>query len=298
MKIWPRRATDAAPGSRLRDRIRAQLDRVPGVRTGADIQRRYVEARGSALAAAISLYGFLALFAVAVLAIAVLGFVSAGNANVAQTLTRQLGLTGQAARTVHEAVDTARRRRDVATVVGLVGLAWTGTSLAIVIADAYNAAWHVDRRGLVDRAVGVAWLAGASVAIAAGGFATAAWSVLPGVFAPLVVVVSVATNAALLVWTSWILPNRRVPVRVVVPAALLGAVALEVLKVVGAYAVPHLVARSSQVYGTIGVVFALLAWLLVFGRLVVYVALVEARGDERQYGDRQVDVEVPALPRR
>ena len=280
------------------ERVGAALDRRAAVRAGRDIQRRYVQARGSALAASISLYGFLALFAVTVLAIAVLGFVSAGNANVAQTLTRQLGLTGQAARTVHEAVNTARNKRGVATVVGLVGLAWTGTSLAIVIGDAYNAAWHVDRRGLVDRAIGVVWMAGASVAIAAGAFATAAWGVLPGVFAPLVVVVSLATDTALLVWTSWILPNRRVPVRTLVPAALLGALGLEALKLIGAYLVPHLVERSSQVYGTIGVVFALLAWLLVFGRLIVYVAIVEARGDELRQGDREVAVEAPALPGR
>ena len=121
---------------------------------------------------------------------------------------------------------------------------------------------------------------------------------LPAVFAPLVVVVSVATDVALLAWTSWILPNRRAPVRALLPAALLGAVGLEALKVVGAYAVPHLVARSSEVYGTIGVVFALLAWMLIFGRLIVYVAVVEARGWERAHGDRPVDVEVPALPTR
>ena len=274
------------------------MDRVPGFRAAVDIQRRYLEARGSALAASITLYGFLALFAVTVLAVAVLGFVSARNANVAQTLTRQLGLTGEAARTVHQAVNTARKRREVATVVGLVGLAWTGTSLAIVIGDAYNAAWHVDRRGLADRALGVVWLVGASLAIAAGGFATAAWSILPDVFAPLVILVTLATNAALLLWTSWILPNRRVPIRILVPAAVLGAVALEALKVIGAYAVPRLVAHSSQLYGTIGVVFALLAWLLVFGRLIVYVALIEARGDERKHGEREVDVEAPALPGR
>jgi uncharacterized BrkB/YihY/UPF0761 family membrane protein len=81
-----------------------------------------------------------------------------------------------------------------------------------------------------------------------------------------------------------------------VPAALVGGVALEAMKLVGAYAVPHLVARSSEVYGTIGVVFALLVWLLLFGRVVVYVAIIETRGWERRHGEREVDVEVPALP--
>jgi membrane protein len=279
-------------------RLRARLVRLPGVSAALDVQRRYTAARGSALAAAITLYGFLALFAVTLLAIAVLGFLSAGGTHLARDLPNQLGLSGQAARLVHRAVDSARRSRGVATIVGVLGLAWTGTSLAVVVADAYNAAWQVERRGLLDRVVGLVWLVGSGVPIAAGAAATALFSVLPGFFAPVVVVVALATNAALFIWTSWVLPNRRVPVRALVPAAALGAVALEALKVLGAYAVPHLVARSSEIYGTIGVVFALLAWLLVFGRVVVYVAIIEARNWERAHGDQQVDLEVPALPAR
>jgi membrane protein len=277
-------------------RLRALVARCPGAPTLLDLQRRYDEARGSALAASISLYGFLALFAVTALAVAVLGFLSAGGAHVARDLPNQLGLSGSASRTVRDAVDAARRSRATATVLGGLGLAWTGTSLAVVVADAYDAAWQVERRGLLDRVLGLVWLVGAVLAIAAGAFATAAWSVLPGLFAPLVIVVSLATNAALFLWTSWILPNRRVPLAALVPAALVGAVALEAMKLVGAYAVPHLVARSSEVYGAIGVVFALLVWLLVFGRVVVYVAVIETKGWERRHGEREVDVEVPALP--
>jgi len=289
----PRRA---APHRELVARLRARVLRLQGAETVFDVQHRYAEVRGSALAASITLYLFLAIFAVIVLAIAVLGFLSAGGASLAKNLPGQLGLSGSAARLVHHAVDTARRSRQVATLVGLAALAWTGTSLAIVIADAYNASWDVDRRGLVDRLYGVAWLGGAALCIGAGGFATAAWGLLPGVFAPLVIIVSLATDTALFAWTSWLLPNRRVPIRALLPAAVLGAVALEVLKVLGAYVVPHLVSRASAVYGTIGVVFALLTWLLVFGRIVVYVAIVEARGWERHHGERVVDVEAPALP--
>jgi uncharacterized BrkB/YihY/UPF0761 family membrane protein len=279
-------------------RLRDRLVRLPGVAPTLDVQRRYVAARGSALAASITLYGFLALFALAVLAIAVLGFVSAGGPHVARDLSNELGLTGEAARVVHRAVDAARRSRAVAGIVGVLGLAWTGTSLAIVVGDAYNAAWQVERRGIIDRALGVVWMAGAAVPIAAGAAATALWSLLPGFFAPLVVLVSVATNAALFTWTSWILPNRRVPVRALLPAALAGAVALEALKVVGAYAVPQLVRHSSEIYGTMGVVFALLAWLLVFGRLVVYTAIVEARQWEGGHADHPVEVNMPTLPAR
>ena len=115
-------------------------------------------------------------------------------------------------------------------------------------------------------------------------------------FAPLVIVLSLSTDTALFVWTSWILPNRRVPIRALLPAAALGAVGLEALKLIGAYVVPRLVSHSSAIYGAIGVVFALLAWLLIFGRLVVYIAIAEAHGWERHHGERVVDLEGPALP--
>jgi membrane protein len=223
---------------------------------------------------------------------------AASGADVARNLPSQLGLTGSAARLVRDAVDSAEHSRQAATVIGLVGLAWTGTGLAVVIGDAYDAAWRVRGRGVVDRVRGLVWMAGAGVGIAAGGLATSAWGLLPAALGPLDLLVALATNTALFLWTSWFLPHRRVPLVALLPAAVLGGACLEVLKLLGAYVVPKLVASSSEVYGTIGVVFALLAWLLVFGRVVVYVALFEAHGWERHHGARDVEVRVPALPRR
>jgi uncharacterized BrkB/YihY/UPF0761 family membrane protein len=62
------------------------------------------------------------------------------------------------------------------------------------------------------------------------------------------------------------------------PAALVGAVCLEVLKLVGTFDIPRIVSRSSELYGTIGAVFALLVWFLVIGRVVVSVTLIEHEG--------------------
>jgi len=114
----------------------------------------------------------------------------------------------------------------------------------------------------------------------------------------LIVLASLGVNTVLWLWTSWVLPNRRVPWRALVPAAVFGAVGLELLKLAGGYVVPLLVSRSSALYGTIGVVFALLAWLLVLGRLVVFVTVLEVDGWERSHGTEEVVVKVPALPDR
>jgi uncharacterized BrkB/YihY/UPF0761 family membrane protein len=58
-------------------------------------------------------------------------------------------------------------------------------------------------------------------------------------------------------------------------------VALEVLKFVGGVWVPRLIANSSELWGTIGAVFALIAWILIFGRVIAYVAIIEVLEAER-----------------
>ncbi len=252
------------------------------VRAGRELQRRYDAIGGPTLAGGVTLYGFLAMFALLVLGVAALGYVSAGNRNLASDLTRDLGLTGQAARIVTESVDAAQDSRRLTTVFGVIGIVWLGSSFALVVANAFDAAWHVPGRGLRDRLLGLVWLAGSALLAAVSAGATALWALLPGVFAPLVIAVTFAGNGALWMWTSWMLPNRSVAWRTLVGPAVLAAVLLEVLKVAGAYVVPHFVTTSSELYGSIGVIFAILLWLLVLGRLVVYLAVVEAWRAERQ----------------
>lgn len=233
------------------------------VSRGRAIYRRYNQLNGRTTAAAITLYGFLALFALAVLAVAIVGFVSSGNDHVAADIVNWLGVTGTAAKVVTDAVDAASNSARVASVIGLVGLIWVGSSFAVAIAHAYNEAWRVPTRVNSERLKGLG-----------------------------------CVNTALWMWTSWVLPNRRVSWRALLPAAMFGAVGLELLKVAGGYVVPLLVARSSALYGTIGVVFALLAWLLVLGRLVVFVTVIEVDGWERAHGTEEVTVKVPVLPDR
>ena len=59
---------------------------------------------------------------------------------------------------------------------------------------------------------------------------------------------------------------------------------------------PHLVKSSSQLYGSIGIVFAILAWLLLFGKLIVYSATLNVVLWEQRKGTVKTIVEVPAQP--
>lgn len=280
--------------------VRKRLDRLGERRRWLGfllaLQARFGELHGSQMASAITLTAFVTLFPLVLVAIAVVGWVSVGSDDVPQRVVENLGLTGRAADTMTDAIGTAEKSRQAASVIGVAGLLWTGLGLAGAVAYAYDTAWQVKARGIKDRLVGLGWLAGLGGLVAASLAATAAIEWVGAVVAPLALVVGLALNAGIFVWTSWMLPNRRVGVRPLLLPALVGGVALEVLKVVGTLLVPRLVANSSSLYGTIGVVFAVVAWLLFLGRLVVYVAVAEVVAWERGHGTQRTVIELPALP--
>ena len=83
--------------------------------------------------------------------------------------------------------------------------------------------------------------------------------------------------------------------RALLPGAAVCAVGFEVLKLVGTIYVPRLVASSSALYGSLGIVIAILAWLAFFGRLLVYGAVVNVLRWEGGHGTVQVPVEVPRV---
>jgi membrane protein len=260
------------------DRIAAQF---PPLRYVLSIQDRYEALHGNVSANSVTLTAFLALFAITLLAVAVVGYLDRSNVDVAQAVTSWLGLSGDAAQVVTDAVTTASSSARFATVIGLIGVVTIGTSFGGAIATSYNIAWDVKNRGMIERVRALVWLAGAGVLGAISVWTTVLWTRFPTELAWLVVIVTMLANGVLWLFTSWWLPNRTVSFRAMLPAAAAGAAMLEALKVIGGIWVPHLVTRSSELWGAIGAVFALIAWILFFGRVVVYVTIIEVLEAER-----------------
>jgi membrane protein len=294
-----------APGHEPVERLPGVLGRIQGLSTrpglgwvdvAARVQKRVGDQHGNYLAGAISVAAFLALFPLLLVALSVAGFISHGHGDVSGSVIRHLGLSGAAAAEITNALRTAERNRQATGLIGLAGLFWSGLGVIGALQYAYNQLWQVQERGIKDRLVGVAWIVGAVVLFAGSALLTALLAVLPGLLSPLALIVAAATNVALFWWTAKILPNRDVGWRPLLPGAVLGGVGLEVLKFVGGFYVPSLVKHSSQLYGSIGVVFALLAWLLLFGKLVVYAATLNVILWERDVGTIKAIVEVPRQP--
>jgi membrane protein len=262
----------------------------------ARVHERSLELHGGQMAGAITLMAFLSLLPLLLVGIAVLGFWSAASSDLTNELIDGLGLRGSsAAETLVDAVASAEQSRRTASVVGLLLLLWTGLGLVGALQTTWNVCWQVQGRGLRDRLVGVVWIAGGGLLLVA----TFGFTILARFANQWAEIVSLAgglvSGTLLFWWTSRILPNRDVGWRPLFGPAVFGAVGFEILKYVGTFLVPHLVTRSSALYGSLGVVFALLGWLLVLGRLIVYVAVLEVILWEERHGTETASIDLPLL---
>ena len=259
------------------------------------VQKRYSELKGNYLASSVTLSSFLSIFPLLLFAIAVLGFFAANTENLAQDVVDELGLTGDAASAITAAIEKAEQSRRVASIIGIVGLLWSGLGLVAAFQYAINAAWQVKGRGWRDKLGGLMWLGGATLLFLTSIATSAVIRVLPGFLAPLGILAGLSVNLGLWEWTFKVLGARDVGWKALLSEAVVGALGLEILKAVGAFYVPLAVGSASALYGTIGVVFAILAWLLFFGRLVVYAAVTNVVRWEDEHGTVKLEVEVPRV---
>ena len=93
------------------------------------MQRQFGSLRGGNLAAAISMRAFLALFPIALLKIAFVGFAGGDAHSVARSLRNALGLGDDLSEGLVRAVASAQHRRVESSIAGVLGLVWTGTGL-------------------------------------------------------------------------------------------------------------------------------------------------------------------------
>lgn len=278
----------------LKAKLATFADTVPPLRVALAVQKRYGELRGNNIAAAVTFQAFVSIFPLLIFLTGVIGFLTQhADVDIASRITANLGLSGDAAKAVDDAVGAARESRQAASLIGLAGLLWSGLGLVNALQFALNQVWQVEERGVKDKAVGVVWLLGALVTFVGASAVTAVVNFVPGAAAPVGVAVGLGVNFVLWLWTFRVLPNRAVPWKALIPGALMGAAGMELLKLLGAVYVPRAVASSSQLYGSLGVVFAVLAWLLFFGRLIIYSAILNVIRWERTAGTVRTVIEVP-----
>ena len=171
----------------MMEKLRRLGGRWPWLGRLLDVHERVGEINGGFAASAITVTIFLSIFPLLLVAISVVGFLNAGNEDLAGDVVDKLGLTGQGAQAMTDALQKASDSRQAASIIGLLVL-------------------------------------------------------------------------------------------------------------VGAVYVPQMISKSSALYGSIGIVFGLLAWLALFARLLVYSSTLNAVLFEAREGTLQVPIHVPNLP--
>lgn len=275
------------------DKLKRSITENRIVRTVLDVHQRVSELGGGALASALTLALFLSLFPILLIGLAVLGFISANDEDLAQNLVEDLGLTGDAADFVLSGLQAAENSRGLTSIIGFVGLIWAALGVVGSVQHLCDRAWQVAGRGVKDKLFAFLWLVGALVLL--GGSTALAGFVpsLPGWTAPLEVIGSIAFGVGFFLWTFHINTGTGLPLSAHLPGSIVGGVGFHLLTLFAAWLVPGQASSSSGLYGSIGVVFAVLAWLLLIGRLFVYAVCLNVVLWERTHGTVRVEVAAP-----
>ena len=245
------------------------------------VVKKYGDDEGGREAALITYYGFLSIFPLLLLGVAVLSRVLVDHPDLRQRLITSI--VPQALRSTVEQSVTTLPTSAIPFAVGLIGLLFSGTG---VVFSAYQTLNHVAavpyrlRAGFVSRYVRVfAMLAALLLGALAVGALTLVVTALPGL--PTVQRVAGALGSALVVFAvlllgARLLLSRPAPVRALWPGAIVGAAAVTVVLNVGAPLLARLVTKAGPVYGSFATVAGMFALLYLLNQALVYAAEVAA----------------------
>ena len=243
--------------------------------------KKYGDDDGGREAALITYYGFLSIFPLLLLGVAVLSRVLAGDPELRQRLITEI--VPPVLRSTVENSLTALPTLTVPFIAGLIGLLFSGTG---VVFSAYQTLNHVAavprrlRAGFASRYVRVfvmlAMLLLGAVAIGALTVVVTALPDVPGAERALAVLGSLLVVFAVLLFGARLLLARPAPVRALWPAAVLGAAAVTLVLNLGPPLLARLVSKAGLVYGSFATVAGMFALLYLVNQALVYAAEVAA----------------------
>jgi membrane protein len=187
--------------------------------------------------------------------------------SAAAGLARHLGLNQQAAADVGHLFTSS-----AATSSAVTGTAWVffilgGIAAAAAIQELYERAFDLGSRGIKDMVRGLVWLA-----VLVGG------SLLAGLAGPglraaggpvLLAVIGLVVFTGFWWFTMWFLLAGRAAWRALFPSAVATAVFWLGMEAVFSVVFSGMVISDNQKYGSIGVVFALMSWLIAIGVVII-----------------------------
>ena len=243
--------------------------------------KKYGDDDGGREAALIAYYGFLSIFPLLLLGVAVLSRVLADDPELRQRLVT--AIVPPVLRSTVENSLAALPTSTVPLVAGLIGLLFSGTGVVFSAYQTLNNVAAVPRRlraGFVSRYVRVfvvlAMLLLGALAVGALTVVVTALPSVPEAERALAVLGSALVIFAVLLFGARLLLSRPVPIRTLWPAAVLGAAAVTLVLNLGAPLLARLVSKAGPVYGSFATVAGMFGLLYLVSQALVYSAEVAA----------------------
>ena len=261
------------------------------------VVKKYGDDGGGREAALITYYGFLSLFPLLLLGVAVLSRVLASNPDLRARFIA--AVVPEALQSTVEHALAALPTSPIPLVAGLIGLVFSGTGVVFSVYETLNhvaAVPHRLRAPFVSRYVRVLVML---VALLLGGVTVGALTVVattlpgqPGVQRAAAVLGSAIVAFAVLLLAARLLLVRPAPIQALWPGALIGAAVVTLVLNAGAPLLARLVTKAGPVYGSFATAAGLFALLYLVGQALVYAAEVAAVRYARLW-PRAVDVNRP-----
>jgi len=262
------------------------------------VVKKYGDDAGGREAALITYYGFLSIFPLLLLGVAVLSRVLAGRPDLRRRLVT--AVVPQALQSTVEHSLATLPTSTIPFIFGLIGLLFSGTGVVFSVYQTLNHVAAVPyrlRAGFLSRYVRVFVML---VTLLLGGLSVGALTVVatalpgqPGVQRAAAVLGSALVVFTVLLLAAKLLLVRPAPVRALWPAALIGAVVVTVVLTIGAPLLARLVTKAGPVYGSFATVAGMFALLYLVDQALVYAAEVAAVRYARLW-PRAVDLNRPA----
>jgi membrane protein len=243
--------------------------------------KKYGDDDGGREAALITYYGFLSIFPLLLLGVAILSRVLVANHDLRQRLITAI-VPPVLQSTVEHALTTLPTS-PVPLIAGLIGLLFAGTGIAFSAYQTLNHVAAVPRRlrpGFFSRYVRVfvmlATLMLGALAVGALTVAATALPSSPGAERTVATLGSALIIFAVLLFGAKLLLGRPAPFRALWPAATLGATAVTLLLSVAPPLLARFVSSSGAVYGSFATVAGLFAVFYLISQALVYAAEIAA----------------------
>lgn len=225
---------------------------------------RFVGVQGVDRAVALGAQAYTALIPLLIVTSSVLPRTS--NASFADVLIKRLDLTGSSADAVKLAFAPSQAVQSSVTALGVCLLIVSALSFSRALQRLYEGVFGLPTRGMRNTKWGIVWLVVLSVIVIVRP------AVLGGLPGSAEVVGSLAMSTALWLVTPYLLLGRRLNLRRLLPTAVLSAVGATGVGVWTAVWLPHTITSSARQFGIIGIGFAMLAWLVAAGGVLVAAA--------------------------